>query len=138
MRSIHSGLKEYNLNHLYFICVCQNKLLIFFLSSVHTIFISRWNLCLQCLICLISVTTGLNLPKEVLEKKAVVKQLSLLPGTHDLESPAKTSYRKGNLPSGVLKQSHPIPLFLGSVWMLHLCLSQAKWKAPLEFQYVSF
>lgn len=124
MRSIHSGLKEYNLNHLYCAYLCLSKQTTnFFLSSVHTIFISRWNLCLQCLICVISVTTGLNLPKEVLEKKAVVKQLSLLPGTHDLESPAKTSYRKGNLPSGVLKQSHPIPLFLGSVWMLHLSLS---------------
>lgn len=70
-------------------------------------------MCLQSLICLTSATTGLNLPKEVLENKAVAKQLSLLPGTHDLESPAKTSYRKRNLPSGVLKQSHPIPLFLG-------------------------
>lgn len=36
---------------------------------------------------------------EVLEDKTVVKQLSLLPCTHELESPAKTSYRKGNLPS---------------------------------------
>lgn len=57
--------------HAYFVFVKTNYYFFFVVCPYHIYFQTK--LVLQFLICLISVTTGLNLPKEVLENKAVAK-----------------------------------------------------------------
>lgn len=97
-------------------------------------------MCFQSLICLISVTIVLNLPKEMLEDKAVVKQLSLLlPGTHDLESLQKCLIEKEVCLQKPCSSHIPFLCTWQDVWILHLSLFlSGKMKDTLRFPIFFF